>query len=154
MSLFVRGRDFKFFQVINRELIDYIVDTPVIIYKISVSETEENLYGESINKYYSQGVQLPAQIQIEDQDIQTEEFGPTIEQLGTFSFQRERIKIVGFYPEMGDIIQWNDTFWEITSTVENRLAKGQFFYNHSIACRASMVSRDKLNLEEVRPGTE
>lgn len=154
MALFIRGRDFKFFQIINRELIDVIIDTPVIIYKISVEESEGNIYGESTNKFYSQGVQLPSQLKIDDQEIQTDDFGPTTNQLGTFSFQRERIKLIEFYPEIGDVIQWNDTFWEITSVVENKIVTGQFYHNHAIVCRASMISRDKLNFEELRPGSD
>ena len=153
MPLFVRGRDVKFFNAISQELVDYIVDSLVIIFKVDVTNTEANLYGESPSgKSYSQGISLPCMIAHEDQIIDTEEFGPTVLQTVTFAFQRERIKVLDFYPEMGDIINWNDSFFEISGVIENQLLGSQYFNNFSIITTAQMVSRDKLNLESLRPG--
>jgi len=153
MALFLRGKDNAFFNLVSQELVDYIMDTPIVVYKIDVRNTEDNLYGESPEgKSYSQGILLSCVIAHDDQLTETEEFGPTILQTVTFAFQRERIKPFGFYPENGDIVQWNDTFYEISGVIENQLIGGQYFQNHSIITTGQMVSRDKLNLEELRPG--
>lgn len=153
MPLFTRGRDMKFFNIISQELVDYIMDTPIIVYKVDVRTTETNLYGESPSgKSYSKGIMLTCVLAHDDQVTETEEFGPSILQTVTFAFQRERIKSFGFYPENGDIVQWNDSFYEISGVIENQLIGAQYYNNHSIITTGQMVSRDKLNLEELRPG--
>lgn len=153
MPLFLRGRDNAFFNLVSQELVDYIIDSPVIIYKVDVQHTEANLYGESPEgKSYSKGILLPCIIAHDDQTTETEEFGPSILQTVTFAFQRERIKPFGFYPENGDIIEYNNSFFEISGVIENQLIGDQIFQNHSIITTAQMVSRDSLNLEFLRPG--
>lgn len=153
MPLFLRGRDNSFFNLISQELTDYIIDTPIVVYKVDARHTETNLYGESPEgKSYSQGILLPCIIAHDDQIIETEEFGPTILQTVTFAFQRERIKAFGFYPEIGDIIEYNNSFFEVSGVIENQLIGDQIFQNHSIITTGQMVSRDKLNLEPLRPG--
>lgn len=153
MPLFIRDRDVKFFNVVSQELVDYIIDSPIIVYKIDVTNTESNLYGESPNgKFYSKRILLTCMISHGDQVTETEEFGPTILQTVTFAFQRERIKVLDYYPENGDIIEWNNSFFEISGVIENQLLGSQFYNNFSIITNAQMVSRDKLNLEHLRPG--
>ncbi len=153
MPLFVRNKDVRFFNSISQELVDYVMDTPIVVYKIDVTNTDSNLYGESPNgKSYSQGILLTCIIAHDDQVTETEEFGPSILQTVTFAFQRERIKILGFYPENGDIVEWNNSFYEISGVIENQLLGSQYFQNFSIITTAQMVSRDKLNLEHLRPG--
>jgi len=57
MALFLRGKDNAFFNLVSQELVDYIMDTPIVVYKIDVRNTEDNLYGESPEgKSYSQGI--------------------------------------------------------------------------------------------------
>lgn len=155
MPLFIRGRDFRLFQHFNQEIIDYVIDARVIVRKVDVINTETNIYGESDSgKMYTNPIVLPALIAHDEQSTETEEFGPTILQNVTIAFQRERIRIKNFYPENGDLIEWNDSFFEIGEVVENELLGSQYYWNHSIICRTAMVSRDKLNLEDVRPGKD
>ena len=151
--LFNRRRDIKYFNRLNNELLNRIISTPVIIYKIS-TETEDNLYGESTTKTYTKGIQIGCLISREDQVTDSSEgFGPVVDQTITLAFHREMIADRGFYPEIGDIVEWNEAYYEInTVPVENQLIGGQVYKNFSIVVTAAMTQRDKLQIENVRVG--
>ena len=55
---FVPQKEIDLFDALNEELIDEIVGQTVDIYKISVDDTQENMYGESTTKYYDKGFRV------------------------------------------------------------------------------------------------
>jgi hypothetical protein len=62
MARFALSRDIRFFEGISRELVDAVVSTAVVLYKLIIEDTKTNLYGESLNKTYYQGVECNAMI--------------------------------------------------------------------------------------------
>ena len=54
---FVPQKEIDLIDSMNEELIDNIVGQYVDVYKISVQDTEENMYGESLTKYYDRELQ-------------------------------------------------------------------------------------------------
>ncbi len=66
MARFALTRDIKFFEGISRELVDAVVETTVVLYKLIIENSTTNLYGESLNKTFYQGVECSAIIQRED----------------------------------------------------------------------------------------
>ena len=62
---FIPQKEVDFFDVLNEELIDDILGQYVDIYKVSVNDTEENLYGESSTKYFEQGFRVNCLISFE-----------------------------------------------------------------------------------------
>ena len=151
--LFNRRRDIKLFNSYSNELLNRIIQTPVIIYKIStISET--NIYGESTEKVYTKGVQIGCLITHEEQTTNLSDgFGPNVGQNIVLAFHREMIADRGFYPEVGDMVEWNESYYEINAVIENQLIGGQTYKNFSIVCNANMAHRDKLQIENVRVGS-
>jgi len=150
--LYNRRKDMDFFNSINNELINRIIQTLVVIYKINV-ETSSNIYGESNEKTYSKGIQIGCIITHEEQVTNSQDgFIPSVDQNIELAFHREMMNSRGFYPQIGDIVEWNESFYEIQSIVENQLIGGSQYKNFSIVCRCSMTNRDKLQLENVRVG--
>ena len=45
-------RDVRFMNSLNGELIQDIIEQIVVIFKINASETNANIYGESMDKFY------------------------------------------------------------------------------------------------------
>ena len=94
---FVSQKHINLFNTINKELVgdlkngkDGIITQTVVLYKLSVEDTQVNMYGESSNgKSYLSGVRLACLIEAEDFDFNTDEFGPDLRQDATFSFQRD-----------------------------------------------------------------
>ena len=157
-SRFYSQRDIDTFDKFNKELVgnlstgaDGIINQEVIVYKVSVYDTEVNMYGEtSEGKVFNPGVQLVALVEADDQTTTTDEFGPDLQQLATFSFVRQSLVDLSFVVEIGDVINWNDGYWEISSVNENQLIGGQTSYDHSVVCSTFLVRISNLNIERVR----
>jgi hypothetical protein len=157
-SRFYSQKDIDTFDKFNKELVgnlstgaDGIINQEVIVYKVSVYDTEVNMYGEtSEGKVFKPGVQLVALVEADDQTTTTDEFGPDLQQLATFSFVRQSLVDLSFVVEIGDVINWNDGYWEISSVNENQLIGGQTSYDHSVVCSTFLVRISNLNIERVR----
>ena len=157
-SRFYSQKDIDTFDKFNKELVgnlsteqDGIINQPVIIYKVSVTDTEVNMYGEtSQGKVFKPGVQIVALVNAEDQTTTTDEFGPDLQQNAEFSFIRQSLVDINFVVEIGDVINWNNGYWEISSINENQLVGGQTDYNHSVVCNTYLIRISHLNIERVR----
>ena len=157
-SRFYSQKDIDTFDKFNKELVgnlatseDGIIYQPVIIYKISVYDTEVNMYGETAQgKVYKPGVQVSSLVTADDQTTTTDEFGPDLQQTALFSFIRQSLVDINYVVEIGDVIEWNSGYWEISSINENQLIGGQTDYNHSVVCNAFLVRISNLNIERVR----
>ena len=157
-SRFYSQKDIDTFDKFNKELVgnlstgaDGIINQEVIVYKVSVYDTEVNMYGEtSEGKVFKPGVELVALVEADDQTTTTDEFGPDLQQLATFSFVRQSLVDLSFVVEIGDVINWNDGYWEISSVNENQLIGGQTSYAHSVVCSTFLVRISNLNIERVR----
>ena len=157
-SRFYPQKDIDTFDKFNKELVgdiytgkDGVIYQPVVIYKISAYDTEVNMYGEtSGGKVFKPGVQVSALIDAEDQTTTTDEFGPDLAQTAIFSFVRQSLVDISYVVEIGDIIDWNSGYWEISSINENQLVGGQTDYNHSVVCNTYLQRMSTLNIERVR----
>ena len=152
------AKDLATIEKFNRELLgepnisdDGIIDQFVILYIVSFYETETNMYGEaSEGKVYKQGVKLPCIVDASDFDFNYDDFGPDNRQSVSFAFQRAYLVEVDLKPEIGDIMQWNDGYFEVDKFNENQLIGGNFDNSHSIVVSANLVRRPTVNLEEYR----
>jgi len=88
MARFALSRDIRFFESIARELVDVVVETSVVLYKLIIEDSKTNLYGESLNKTYYQGLECTAMIERESSTTDYEGFGPDKNQLVEFRFNR------------------------------------------------------------------
>ena len=153
MGLFYRSRDFQLKETINEELIGEFVNTEIDVYKYNLYESEVNLYGEARSKVYYQGLRVAALIEQEDQTYDTAEYpGAELNQAATFNFLRKTIKNAGLFLELGDVLSWNDSYWEVNGVVENDLIYGQTENSLTIRVSTHMSRRTKLQLEKVRVG--
>lgn len=147
MPKFISERDYRFFKSISNELVNDVVQTLVTIFKINVNETRTNLYGESSNKVWQPGVQIYAIVDKEPEDYRYEGFGPETTQEIVFKFDRDQCKDKNVYPEPGDIILWDNSYYEIDGTTETQFMGGQPYNNFSIVVSTIMISRTSLNFE-------
>ena len=155
---FLPQKDVDLLTRISKELVgdkknnkDGIINQEVIIYKISAQDTEVNMYGEtSQGKVFKPGVQVVALVDAEDQTTTTDEFGPDLQQNAVFSFLRQSLVDISYVVEIGDVIEWNSGYWEISSVNENQLVGGQTSRNHSVVCNTFLVRISHLNIERVR----
>ena len=145
---FVPQKEINLFDSMNEELIDEIVGQTVDIYKISVDDTEENMYGESTTKYYDKGFRVNCLINFEEPTIEQDEFGADVNTRIEMYFHRTTLKEAGFYPEIGDIVHWNDIYFEINTVTEPQLIAGHTDYKHQIKAIAHRSRLSSLQIEE------
>jgi hypothetical protein len=148
MARFALDRDINFFKSISRELVDAVIETTVVLYKLVIEDVKTNLYGESLNKSYYQGLQCSAVIERDDTSVSYEGFGPDSGQSVEFRFNRFTLEEKGFYPEIGDIIYHNDAYFEVDNVREDQLIAGRPDEKFSIICSTFMTRRSSIQTEE------
>ena len=147
---FMPKKEFDLMNSMNEELIDEIVGQSVDIYKVNVENTDENLYGESTTKYYDIGFRVNCLILYNEPEVNQDEFGADINSNIEIYFQRANLASgsLNFYPEIGDIVDWNDYYWEINGTTEPQLFVGHPGYKHQIKATAHRARLSSLQIEE------
>jgi len=150
MPRFVTERDFQFFQHLNREVVSDIVDVEVILYKIIPDIVSVNIYGESTSKTRYRGISLNALVKYTKRMAETEQgFGyDTTQRDVEFRFVRKLLQDVDVYPEVGDVVKYNENYYEIHNINEAQLIASRPEYNHNIICEAHLTRRSGINLEE------
>lgn len=150
MARFVSQRDFDFFQHINKELLLNIVDVEVVLYKIINDTVQVNIYGESTDKTYYRGISLSALIKYTKRTPETEAgFGYDTQQADVeFRFARKLLADVNVYPDVGDIVKFNENYYAIHNITEAQLIANRPEYNHNVICQAHLTRRSSINLEE------
>ena len=147
MARFTLDRDIRFFEGISRELVDAVVTTAVVLYKLVIENSKTNLYGESLSKTYYQGMECNAMIQREDAQTNYEGFGSDTSQNVEFRFNRFTLEEKSFYPEVGDIIFHNNGYFEIDNVREEQLIGGRVDEKFSIICLTFMTRRSTIQTE-------
>ena len=145
---FVPQKEVNLIDSMNEELIDEIVGQTVDIYKISVEDTDENLYGESSTKYYNEGFRVNCLINWSEPPVDQDEFGPDVNTSVELYFHRTTLEEAGFYPEIGDIVDWNDIYFEVTAVTEPQLIAGHQNFKHQILVTAHRSRLSSLQIEE------
>lgn len=148
MPKFLVGRDIDFFKSIARELVDNVIENTVVLYKINLNETKINIYGEALNKTWHKGVELFALIDKEAETTQYEGFGADKLQDITFKFDRGLLEERNIHPEIGDVIYFDNQYYEIGSMNEAQFIGGLPQNTYSIVCNTFLVSRSGLNIEK------
>ena len=148
MARFTLDRDVRFFESVARELVDAVIETSVVLYKLIIEESKTNLYGESLNKTYYQGLNCNAVIERSDTSVSYEGFGSDQGQTVEFRFNRFTLEEKNFYPEIGDIIYHNDAYFEIDNVREDQLIGGRPDEKFSIICSTFMTRRSSIQTEE------
>jgi hypothetical protein len=158
MALFGRERDIDVFNTFNRELLEDIISQQIGYYKIKLDETKINIYGEGVNKFYIGPVLLNCLIERGDFNTSRADYTIEVSRTSTFRFFKNHLKDANVVPELGDIIMWNESYYEVDNANENQLIVGKdndysysdgldkFGNSLSIILTTHYVSPDKLGI--------
>lgn len=139
-------RDVRFMNSLNGELMLNIIEQIIVVYKINSNQTKSTIYGEAMNKVYYSGVETSCLVESDPQSTSYEGFGPDVKKGTIFRFHQKLCETKDIYPEIGDIVMWENTFFEISNIVENQFLGGQPEKNYSLLCNAHMARKSKLNI--------
>lgn len=165
MALYGSSRDISFFHVINAELLHNIIEQNVGYYQISLDETSTNVYGEAEGgtKMYNPPVLIVCLIDRGDYEGDYSELGPNFTRNFSFRFLRKDLVLQNIVPQIGDVVLWNNDYYEINLVNENQDIVGkvpEYNYNgayldnfgasFSIIVNAHYVSPESLGLTQSR----
>ena len=163
MALFGKRRDIGLFNSIAKEFVNKIADEQVGYYKINLSTTPKNIYGESTSKFYNPPVLLKCLVSRSDQKTTSENnLVPDVNRAISYAFLRTALEESQIVPEVGDIIYWNGDYYEVDAVVENQLIVGKdpdfslsesqqdFGSSFSLVCYTHYTRVDKLNIVKSR----
>jgi hypothetical protein len=168
MALFASSRDASFLRYMNREVMGNVISQQCAIYKYKLAETKINMYGESSGgKFFEQPVLLFALITIGDNTSPTSELGVNFDWPMSFAFLRDDLVDANVHPEVGDIILYQESYWEVDNTNITQFWGGkdpdypnninptnpglaEFGYNVSVTCECHYVPADRVNIVRTR----
>lgn len=171
MPLFGGKRDISLFRHLNRELLNKIIEQKVGYYVLDLDKTKSNIYGESTEKFYKDPVLINCLIERGDREASNGDIGIDIDRKIVVRFLRDDlagldITTNGFnyniVPAIGDIILWNENYYEIDNVNENQLFVGKdpsysydsttngFGTSLSIIVTAIYVRPERFNLKQQR----
>ena len=148
---FISSKEIRLFDSMNEELIDEFVGQSVDIYKINTQHTKDNIYGESTTKYFNVGFRVNCLIRYNAPEVeQFESVGPDVNSTIEMNFQRNNLASgsLNFFPEAGDICDWNSYYWEINGVTEPQLIGGHPNFSHMLKATAHRSRLSSLQIEE------
>lgn len=147
-------RDLRFIGSINGELMGDLIENLIQIFKVSPTDTVTNIYGETSSetgRWYLPGIEISSLTERPEMTTEYDDFGPSRNQSHVFKLREKMCIHLNFYPEIGDIIFWNDRYYEIDNVVQEQLLGGISEKSHSIICNAHYTRVTSLNIVERNP---
>lgn len=172
MALFGSARDVSMFRYVNRELMGNIISQQCVYYKYNLLETKVNMYGESAEgHYFQEPVILFCLIERNDQQYIQDGIGVDFAWGAKFAFLVDDLTQANLLPEVGDIIQYQEGYFEVDGLVSNQLFVGKdpeypnydsnsnnplnpglqnFGYNTSVVVTTHYASAERINIIKSR----
>jgi len=168
MAIFGSSRDISFLRRMNRELMGDIITQQCAFYKYKLKETTINMYGEAPGgKFFDGPVLLNALITVGDNTSPTSDLGVNFDWPVSFAFLRDDLVDANVHPEVGDIILYQESYWEVDNTNITQFWAGkdpdypyntnplnpgleEFGYNVSVTCECHYVPADRINIQRTR----
>ena len=125
MALFGGQRDAKFLAAINSELLNAVIDTEIEFYKLVVESSNSNMYGESENKSFYDSILIPCIVAKDDKSSNMDDYGHSYTRSSKFAISRDILVKADFYPEVGDIIFWDNEYFEVDNVDANQYFAGK-----------------------------
>ena len=125
MAIFGGSRDIDTFKIMSKELINDIITQQVGYYKIVLNDTPANLYGESLSKNYIGPVLINCLIERGDFETNAQDQGVDRDRASTFRFLKDMIVEANIVPEIGDVIMYNELYYQVDNVNTNQLIVGK-----------------------------
>ena len=155
MALFGSARDASLVRHVNRELINNFIDT------------QANIYDEADNKVYYAPMRMNCLVLKEDKSYTGDDTGYDSSRTGEFNFLRDDLKDKNIHIEEGDIVEWDNEFYEVDGVGASQYFAGrnpntdlgfvtgdreEFGLSIAVKVTAHVTRRNRLNIQEVRSG--
>ena len=145
-----------------------IITQQCAFYKYNLEQTTVNIYGESVDgKYFRDPVLFNALIARQDQEYPESDLGVDFKWGIEFRFLRQDLKDANVVPEIGDVILYQEGYYEVTNINSNQYFLGKnpdytnspnplnpglenFGSNFATICNTIYVPGDKFGITRER----
>jgi len=167
MPLYTSKRDSGFLLGVNREIMHGFSSVEVGVYKLDLENTSMNIYEESNNRTYKPAVRVFALISFDQKTALSEDTGTDFQRTLAVGFLRADLKQADLFLEEGDIIEYNDGFFQVDvvsttnywsgrnpETMIGNVQDGwaEHGYNIAIQCECHLTRLNSLNIIDTRIG--
>jgi hypothetical protein len=162
MALFGGKRDAIFVASVNSEVINAIVDTEIEFFKLHIETSGANLYGESDKKSYYDSILIPCLITKDEKTPVMDDYGHSYTRTSQFALSRDILERASFFPEVGDIVFWDNEYYELDNIDANQYFVGknpetwpngtEHGYSVSVICNAHATRQTPLGIKNLRFG--
>jgi hypothetical protein len=162
MALFGSQRDITTFKYITREVVENVISQAIGYYKVVLGDTPVNTYGEALSKTYIGPVLINCLIQRGEFEFKGTDFGPDTTRRVEFRFFKDHLAQANVFPEVGDVVMYNELYYQIDNVNENQLILGKdndyayqdglenFGSSYSVILTAHYASPDALGITQQR----
>lgn len=163
MALFGSVRDAIMQLGVASEFVNNVVTQQIGYYKVVLPATPPNVYGEALVKQYIGPVLINCLIVRGDFTMVTDNnFGPDSRREVDFRFLKPDLEAANVVPETGDIVMYNEIYYEVDNVNENQLFLGKdpnysysegmdnFGASFSIILNTHLTSPERLGIAQQR----
>lgn len=125
MALFGTVRDAVMQIGVAQEFVNNVATQQIGYYKVVLPDTPANVYGEALVKSYIGPVLMNCLIVRGDFDTVTDNYGPDTRREVGFRFLKVDLEAANVVPETGDIVMYNELYYEVDNTNQNQLFLGK-----------------------------
>lgn len=124
--MFGRSRDVDLIIGLNREIMGDIITQQSSFYKYKLEQTKVNMYGEaSGEKFYDGPFIFNCLINRTDQSFANDNLGVGFGWNIDFYYLREDLKDADIVAEVGDIILYQEAYYEVDGVIQNQYFAGK-----------------------------
>jgi hypothetical protein len=162
MALFGTVRDALMQIGVAHEFVNNVATQQIGYYKVVLPDTQPNVYGEALVKSYIGPVLLNCLIVRGDFSTEIDSFGPDSRREVAFRFLKVDLEGANVVPETGDIVMYNELYYEVDNTNENQYFLGkdpdysysqglnEFGQSFSIICFTHLTTPERLGITQER----
>lgn len=162
MALFGTVRDAGMLIGVASEFVNNVITQQIGYYAIQLPDTPSNVYGEGLVKQYIGPVLINCLIVRGDFTTRNGDFGPDVFRTADFRFLKVDLEYANVVPQTGDVIMYNEGYYEVDNVNENQLFMGkdpeyayseglnQFGASFSIICNTHLAEPERFGIQAQR----
>jgi hypothetical protein len=162
MALFGSVRDASIVVGVASEFVNNVVTQQIGYYAVQLTDTPGNMYGEALVKQYIGPVLINCLIVRGDFTTRNGDFGPDVFRTVDFRFLKVNLEAANVVPVTGDVIMYNEGYYEVDNVNENQLFLGKdpayaysegldaFGASFSIICYTHLAEPERFGIQAQR----
>lgn len=145
-NLFFGAREMAMFNWYNTELLEMVSKQSITYWPVEVDESNLNdIYGEAEKKVSRNPVLIYAWIMLDEPENIQGQFGSDRKRRIEVFAHRDRLTEVGLVPRIGDFLEWDNEYFEITYADVPNFVQGQTSTKIGVTMRAISSRDDAFN---------